>query len=176
MKKYKMIKEDSKVIGEHILYRIQALKTFKNAKEGEFGGYIESTGNLSHDDDCWIYPGACAYGNGIVRGNATIAGDVSVHECGIVESESYLYALGGASMVIRGHATVTGCSILNGNIVVTDDVIITGASKIISKGDKPLVIGGKMCIGKESLVTDYDQDDVDNEDVDDEIIDGIDCK
>lgn len=155
--KYKIIKEDSKIIGDHKLYRIQSLKNFKSAREGDFGGYIESEENLSHEGDCWVYPAANVYEDGFVNENASVAGNVSIHGHSIVDGDSYLCAISGSHIEIDGNAQIRSNSHLSGNIHITDDVIVTGASKIISS-EEMLVIGGKMCIGKDSVITDCDQD------------------
>ena len=40
--KYKLLLEDTKIVGDQTLYRIQALKDFGNVKAGDLGGYIGS--------------------------------------------------------------------------------------------------------------------------------------
>lgn len=71
MKKYRLTNE-KKAIGDMTLYRIQALRDFGDAKEGEFGGWIESEKNLSHEGDAWVYGNAKVFGNAWVSGNADI--------------------------------------------------------------------------------------------------------
>ena len=41
-----------------------ACKDFGNIKKGDFGGYVESEKNLSHEGNCWVYDGAKVYGDG----------------------------------------------------------------------------------------------------------------
>ena len=43
------------------LFRIKALISFGNVKEGELGGYIAKEGNLSHSGDAWVYGNARVY-------------------------------------------------------------------------------------------------------------------
>lgn len=71
MKKYRLTNEKI-TIGGRTLYRIQALRDFGDVKEGEFGGWIESEKNLSHEGSAWIY------GDTWVSGDADIktAGDI----------------------------------------------------------------------------------------------------
>lgn len=37
------------------LYQIKCTKTFKYAKEGEIGGFIEKEENLSQKGDAWVF-------------------------------------------------------------------------------------------------------------------------
>lgn len=70
-KKYKLTEETIIVIDKS-LYRIEALKDFGNVKKGDKGGFIENEDNLSQYDDCWIYDNAKIYGNAEVYGNARV--------------------------------------------------------------------------------------------------------
>lgn len=54
MKKYELMKEHALKFDGKTLYRIKALKSFGNVKEGNEGGYVESEANLSHEGNCWI--------------------------------------------------------------------------------------------------------------------------
>ena len=53
MKKYRLTDEKI-IVGCRTLYRIQALRDFGDVKEGEFGGWIESEKNLSHEGNTWV--------------------------------------------------------------------------------------------------------------------------
>ena len=66
----------------HKLYRIQALKSFADVKEGDFGGYIESEDNLSHIGMCWVYDDAEVYCNANVSGDANVSGNAEVYKNG----------------------------------------------------------------------------------------------
>ena len=57
------------------LYQIKCTKTFKYAKEGELGGYIEKEENLSQEGDAWVCGNARVLGNAWVSGNAQVSGD-----------------------------------------------------------------------------------------------------
>ncbi len=52
--KYEILKDEFIEFNGRKLYRIKALKDFRNVKEGEFGGYIESERNLSHEGNAWV--------------------------------------------------------------------------------------------------------------------------
>ena len=67
MKKYILTSETIEV-GALTLHRVVALKDFADVKTGDFGGFVESEGNLSHDGDCWVYGEARVDGNAYVYG------------------------------------------------------------------------------------------------------------
>ena len=54
------------------LYRIRALKNFRNVKKGDLGGYVEKESNLSQTGDAWIYDDAKVMDNAIVKNDATL--------------------------------------------------------------------------------------------------------
>ena len=88
-KKYELTNE-SKVVNGCAVYRIKALKDFGTVKKGDMGGYIQSSINLSHKDDCWIfgnsevYENAKVYRKAIVYGDARVYGNAKVYRNAIV--------------------------------------------------------------------------------------------
>lgn len=54
------------------LFQIKCTKTFENAKEGDFGGFVEKEENLDQSGDAWVYDDALVYGDARVCGNANI--------------------------------------------------------------------------------------------------------
>ena len=79
-KKYELLKDDCINYKGRTLYRIKALKDFRNIKVGELGGYIESEKNLSHEGECWIYEYAKVYGNARVWEDAKVFGEAEVYD------------------------------------------------------------------------------------------------
>lgn len=91
MKKYEFTGEE-KVINNHTLHRIRAMRDCGIVKAGDLGGWIESEDNLSHDGYAWVYGEALVYGNARVTGNAYVGGDARV----------------GGNAFVYGNARVTG--------------------------------------------------------------------
>ena len=70
-KKYKLTDETINVEGKK-LFRIEALKDFRDVMKGDKGGFIEDEHNLSHDGNSWVYGDAWVYGGARVYGDAKI--------------------------------------------------------------------------------------------------------
>lgn len=57
------------------LFQIKCTKSFKYAKEGDLGGYVEKDENLDQESDAWVYGNAQVYGDARVYGDADIEND-----------------------------------------------------------------------------------------------------
>ena len=57
------------------LFQIKCTKAFKNANEGDLGGYVEKEENLSQSGDAWVYGNAQVYGDAWVSGDARVEND-----------------------------------------------------------------------------------------------------
>lgn len=131
MKKYKLTNESISFYGRE-LYRIEALKDFSNVKKGDKGGFVESEGNLSQHDDCWVYDnakvfkGAKVYDNARVSGNAKVFNNAKVFENAIVYGNAKVYD----DAKIYGFAAVYGNTIVNNKAEVYGNVNIGGEAKI----------------------------------------------
>ena len=101
---------DSKIT---ILYRIRALVDLPhhNVKAGDFGGYIQSTDNLSENG--WVADEATVWHKALICGNARVSGT----------SEVFGWA------IIKDNAIVSGNSEVADHVVVGSNVKITGSSE-----------------------------------------------
>jgi len=77
--KYEILKDEFIEFNDRKLYRIKALKDFRDVKKGTFGGYIESEKNLSQEGNAWVYGDARVYGSAQVYGSARVYGDAWVY-------------------------------------------------------------------------------------------------
>ena len=72
---------------ERTLYRIRALKNFRNVKAGDLGGWVSGKHNLSQEGDCWIYDeakcmdNARMYHNSAMYNNAVMCDFSEMHGC-----------------------------------------------------------------------------------------------
>ena len=95
MKKFELTAETKINVFGKKLFRIKALISFGDVKEGDVGGWIEKEKNLSHSGNAWVYDNAevCdnarVYGNAWVYGNARVYGNAEVCDnaevCGIAD-------------------------------------------------------------------------------------------
>lgn len=89
--KYEMLYYDKIEMEGHTLYRIKALKDFKNVKTGDLGGYIERKENLSQKGNCWVYGDAYVFGDARVYGNAYVFDNAYVFGSAEVCGSAWIY-------------------------------------------------------------------------------------
>ena len=80
MKKFELTSEFVTFLGKK-LFRIKALVSFGDVKEGELGGLVEKEENLDQSGNAWVYGNARVYGDARVYGNAWVSGDARVQNC-----------------------------------------------------------------------------------------------
>ena len=103
MKKYELLKDDTKIVNGKTLYRIRALVAISlTVAAGDLGGYVESEKNLSHDDNAWVYGDARVYGNARVYGDAEVSGNARVYG----DAEVYGDAWVSGDALVHGDARV----------------------------------------------------------------------
>lgn len=130
--KYELVKSDSIVVDGHTLYRIRALRDFRDVKAGDLGGYIESESNLSQHGPCWVYDDAKVYERALVFawakvfGNASIFGNASVYDHTLIYDNAKVYG----NSKIHGKTRVYGAAHVFGNAIVRYDTQIGGHMKV----------------------------------------------
>lgn len=123
MNKYELTDITKQLDDGTILHRIKALKDIPryNIKAGDYGGWIESEFNLSHEGDCWLADDA------IIRDNAMIIN--SVYACNYAVIADHARAIDNAH--ISGHAYMRDYSHVSGNVMIKDYVKICGTAVIL---------------------------------------------
>ena len=138
MKKYKLT-DECITIGEHKLYRIEALKDFGDVHKGDKGGFIGSEVNLSQYGDCWVCGNAEVWGNAEVCGDAEVCGNARV--CGNAEVWGNAEVCGNAEVwgnaEVCGNARVFGDARVYGNARVFGDAEVYGNARVF--GDAEVV-------------------------------------
>ena len=79
MKKFELTTESKINIFGKKLFRIKALISFGNVREGDTGGWVEKEENLSHSGNAWVYGDAEVCGDARVYGDAEVYGDARVY-------------------------------------------------------------------------------------------------
>ena len=87
------------------LFQIKCTKSFKYAKEGDLGGYVEKDENLDQESDAWVYGNAQVSGNARVSGNAQVSGNARVS----------------GNAWVSGNAQVSGNAWVSGNADIEND-------------------------------------------------------
>lgn len=142
-KKYELT-DEMKIVEGRKLYRIRALKDFGRVSKGELGGFVENEGNLSQNDDCWIYDNGKVYGNGIVFGsgkvfaNAEVFGNGKVFDRGQINDNGKVFGnvmvYGNGKVCDNGkvydNGVVCGKGEICDNCIVCDKGIVHGDAKI----------------------------------------------
>lgn len=72
------------------LFQIKCTKSFKYAKEGDLGGYVEKDENLDQESDAWVSGNAWVYGNAQVSGNAWVSGNARVYGNARVSGDAWV--------------------------------------------------------------------------------------
>lgn len=158
-RKYHLDPNDTIKVGNKVLYRIIADKSFNDVIKGEKGGYIESENNLSQFGNCWVYDGnayqkhyntlvydmAIVYGDAQVRGCSTIYDSAEISEHAIVEQSaiksskisgySYVESTRIAKSVISDHVRIDHSDLINAKL--SDNAKIVRSS---SDGDMTLLV------------------------------------
>ena len=145
MYKYKFTSQ-SIYVGQKQLYRIIAMRDFADVKNGDIGGFVESTENLSQKGDCWIYDDARAYGHSLVSGNARLRDHAAICDHAIITDDAELrndarasgdtfiweHAVIERSTFLAGFASVGGRALLSCEPVsmLFDRPNITGCARI----------------------------------------------
>ena len=120
--KYEILKDEFIEFDGRKIYRIKALKDFHNVKEGEFGGYIESERNLSHEGNAWVYGNVRVSGNARVYGDAQVSGNVRVSGNARVYGDAWV----SGNARVSGNAWVFGDAWVSGNAWVYGDAQVYG--------------------------------------------------
>ena len=89
--KYEILKDEFIEFDDRKLYRIKALKDFRDVRKGTVGGYIEYEQNLSQQGNAWIYDDAQVYGDARVSGNAWVCGSAWVSGNARVSDDARVY-------------------------------------------------------------------------------------
>ena len=140
MKKYELTTESKEYYGRK-LFRIKALVSFGNVKEGELGGWIEKEQNLSHFGNAWVGDNAQVYENArvwqdaqvyddaVVFGNVWISDKAQV--CGHAMVHDDVWVCGSA--LVCDSARVCNNALVCGNAFVSNEAQVCGNARICGK-------------------------------------------
>ena len=127
MRKFELTSEFITVFGKK-LFRIKALISFGDVKEGDLGGYIEKEGNLNQSGNAWVYDNACVSGNAWVYDNACVSGNAWVYDNACVYGDARVSdnACVSGNACVYDNARVCGNARVSGNAWVYDNACVYG--------------------------------------------------
>lgn len=142
-KKYRLTDETIQHC-DNTLYRIEALRDFKDVKKGDKGGFIESEKNLSHAYNCWIYGNAKVFDNAIVRDNACVYDNAEVYSNAVVYEEAIvaMNAVVYDRASIGDDAYISNYARIYDSARVFDSATISGNAKVFGNAE----VYGDACI------------------------------
>lgn len=133
--KYEIIEGDTLDIGDlsagRVVYRIRALKDFRDVKAGDLGGFIECKDNLSQRFNSWVYPGSVVCGDARVRDDGKVRGNSRLQGSSIVGSRAEV-----SDVTLRDNVTIEGNAqvanvALSGNLYVSGEADIQLARDVV---------------------------------------------
>lgn len=128
-------------------YRIVAAKTFttitgETIHEGQQGGLIETTDNLSQEGRCWIGPDARVTENARVTDDALIGEQAAIRGHARIKDRAY----------IHGNALVRGRTIVEGEAHVYGQAIIAGFAHVAGTVFGQATVTGQAYTGRQTWV------------------------
>lgn len=130
MRKYILLEDDTTFYNGALLYRIQSVVETDFLDEGDFGGYIESEENLSHDGECWVDSKAMVLGMSRITENAYVTGKSVIDDaylsgdCIVSNSDLQVSTVAGTARVsdsvMRRSSAIDDSKVIDAYLVETD--------------------------------------------------------
>ena len=108
------------------LFQIKCTKSFKYAKEGDLGGYVEKDENLDQESNAWVSGNAEVSGNAQVSGDAEVSGYARVYGNARVSGNAQV----SGDAEVSGYARVSGNARVYGNAWVYGNAQVSGNAEI----------------------------------------------
>ena len=129
--KYK-ITDETRVVENITLHRIECVTAFSDVECGEKGGWIESYNNLSQEDNAWVYGDAKIYGNANIFDNARIYKNAEVCDNAVVCGNAMICenAIVCENAIISDNSRVLNNAFVYGNAECRDNVIVCDNARV----------------------------------------------
>lgn len=141
-KKYEILKDDYRFIGDAKIYRIRLLVNgvVPNAKKGDLGGFVQNEENLDQNGSCWLYDNSIAMERARVYENAKLYDDAIIFENARASgnarmkdySRVFQYAHITEECSIEGHSSVKHDSIVKGDTLLLHNSAVSGSACVES--------------------------------------------
>lgn len=144
-RKYKILKEESRVIDGRTVYRIKALRSFDDVQKGDLGGFVQSEDNLSHTGESWIYDDAAALDESYVNYNARMYGNSRLYDQSRITGDAIVED----NAVLRNFALMDDDSRASDNSTLQDDAALHEKASI---EDNVVLSGNTLLLGYISVL------------------------
>lgn len=165
MKKYKLTNIKTH-FNNRTLYRIQALKSFNDVKEGDLGGFVESEENLSQDDFCWVYNDAKVFDDARVRYDAQIHNNAIVFDQAVISDRAIIsdgacvfntaivneYAQIKGRALVFGNANVYGHAVVDTYAIISDSALVYDHTHVTDRAH----VNGPARISGNAVISNHD--------------------
>ena len=151
MKKYELIKESKDYFAGREIFRIRALKDFRNVKVGDIGGWVCSEDNLSQKGYCWIYDEAKCLDNAKMFDDAKMydssmmLGNAKMYDNAVMSDSSIICD----NAVVCGNARMCDTSTMCGNSMMRGNAMMFNNSKMYDSAimfdNSKMYDSAKMC-------------------------------
>lgn len=150
-RKYEMLEDDTITLKGAKLYRIKAIKSFSDIKEGDLGGYIASEKCLWDFGDCWVTDNAAVGGKSTIGDSAVAGGNAVVWDSHVAD----ITYIGDDATVIGtemfGNSSITGSSYVQ-HSNLQESIKVSGDAVIINSGiEGNINISGNVQIKDSSI-------------------------
>lgn len=166
MDKYRLSEQPRRVEitvnGQHYILRMRqiiATRNFANVHAGDVGGWVDSMGNLSQQDDCWIYDQNSLVFNGAsVTGNARIIGPCQISDNARVSDQTCIEAseIGDNALISQRanvhHSRVFGQCVITGEARVLNNSHIQATMGMTPCGHQQLRIDDRATVSASRVV------------------------
>ena len=127
-KKYEILKDDYRLIGDTKIYRIRLLVdgVVPLARKGDLGGFVQSENNLDQEGTCWLYNNAIAMERANVSQNAKLYDDAIIFDNARARGNAQM----GDYSRVFGYATIEGECCIEGNASVKGESVVKGETSL----------------------------------------------
>ena len=127
-KKYEILKDDYRLIGDTKIYRIRLLVdgVVPLARKGDLGGFVQREDNLDQEGTCWLYNNAIAMERANVSQNAKLYDDAIIFDNARARGNAQM----GDYSRVFGYATIEGECCIEGNASVKGESVVKGETSL----------------------------------------------
>ncbi|MBL5899709.1 hypothetical protein I7V27_12280 [Lelliottia amnigena] len=131
MEKFELSEQTHELPDGRLLRRIRALQNIGSLTAGTYGGFVETSENLSQNGACWIWHDAKVFGNARVCDNARVHGCAEVSGNAIISDNALIFGrYTGPCLQVSDHVNVSGNAFIGDNAQLSGNVKVKDHAKV----------------------------------------------